>query len=111
MDEQKNRKKQLPLLALRGLTVFPYMVLHFDVGREKSIAALEKAMVDDQEIFLVAQKDMKIDDPKTDEIYSVGTVSKIKQLLKLPGDSIRVLVDFSVGRLSNIPRLSLIMKW
>ncbi len=93
MDEQKNRKKQLPLLALRGLTVFPYMVLHFDVGREKSIAALEKAMVDDQEIFLVAQKDMKIDDPKTDEIYSVGTVSKIKQLLKLPGDSIRVLVE------------------
>lgn len=69
------------------------MVLHFDVGREKSIAALEKAMVDDQEIFLVAQKDMKIDDPKTDEIYSVGTVSKIKQLLKLPGDSIRVLVE------------------
>ena len=93
MDGQKNRKKQLPLLALRGLAVFPYMVLHFDVGREKSIAALEKAMVEDQEIFLVAQKDMKIEDPELDDIYSVGTVSKVKQLLKLPGDSIRVLVE------------------
>jgi len=93
VDEQKIRKKQLPLLALRGLAVFPYMVLHFDVGREKSIAALEKAMVDDQEIFLVAQKDMKVEDPEIDDIYSVGTVSKIKQLLKLPGDSIRVLVE------------------
>lgn len=93
VDGQKNRKKQLPLLALRGLAVFPYMVLHFDVGREKSIAALEKAMVEDQEIFLVAQKDMKIEDPELDDIYSVGTVSKVKQLLKLPGDSIRVLVE------------------
>lgn len=85
--------KRLPLLPLRGLTIFPYMVLHFDVGRAKSIAALEAAMVDNQEIFLVTQKDSKIEDPTVDDIYEVGTISKIKQLLKLPGDSIRVLVE------------------
>jgi len=93
MVEQNNRRRVLPLLPLRGLNVFPYMVLHFDVGRDKSIAALEQAMVEDQEIFLVAQKDMKIEEPTTEEIYTVGTVSKIKQLLKLPGDNIRVLVE------------------
>lgn len=92
MAEQKNMKK-LPLLALRGLNVFPYMVLHFDVGRDKSIAALEKAMVNDQEIFLVAQKDIKDEDPNVEDIFTVGTVSKVKQLLKLPGDNIRVLVE------------------
>ena len=80
-------------MPLRGLAVFPYMVLHFDVGREKSIAALEKAMIEDQELFLVTQKDAKDDDPGFDDIYHVGTVSKVKQLLKLPGDTIRVLVE------------------
>jgi len=60
--------KKLPLLPLRGLTIFPYMVLHFDVGRAKSIAALEAAMVNDQEIFLVTQKDTKIDEPEADDI-------------------------------------------
>ncbi|HZK35280.1 MAG TPA: endopeptidase La [Bacillota bacterium] len=84
---------RLPLLPLRGLTIFPYMVLHFDVGRAKSIAALEAAMVNNQEIFLVTQKDSKIEDPELDEIYEVGTVSKIKQMLKLPGDTVRVLVE------------------
>ncbi|HPT79338.1 MAG TPA: endopeptidase La [Candidatus Atribacteria bacterium] len=85
--------KRLPLLPLRGLTIFPYMVLHFDVGRAKSIAALEAAMIENQEIFLVTQKDSKIEDPTIDDIYEVGTISKIKQLLKLPGDTIRVLVE------------------
>ncbi|HHY83512.1 MAG TPA: endopeptidase La [Clostridiales bacterium] len=85
--------RRLPLLPLRGLTIFPYMVLHFDVGRAKSIAALEAAMVNDQEIFLVTQKDTKIDDPEIDDIFEVGTISKIKQLLKLPGETIRVLVE------------------
>lgn len=94
MERKKIIKKQvLPLLPLRGLTVFPYMILHFDVGREKSIKALEEAMVNDQLIFLVAQKDAKVDSPDIDDIYSVGTISKIKQLLKLPGDTIRVLVE------------------
>jgi len=85
--------KILPLLPLRGLTVFPFMTLYFDVGREKSIKALEEAMINDQLIFLVAQKDASTDSPDTDEIYSVGTISKVKQLLKLQGDTIRVLVE------------------
>ena len=69
------------------------MVLHFDVGRPKSIAALEAAMVNDQEIFLSSQVDSKIDEPDQNEIYEVGTIAKIKQMLKLPGDTIRVLVE------------------
>jgi len=85
--------KILPLLPLRGLTVFPFMTLYFDVGREKSIKALEEAMINDQLIFLVAQKDASSDAPEVDEIYSIGTVSKVKQLLKLQGDTIRVLVE------------------
>ncbi|SEF84733.1 ATP-dependent Lon protease [Caloramator fervidus] len=83
----------LPLIALRGVTIFPHMVLHFDVGRQKSILALEEAMVKDQIIFLVTQKDPKVEDPDIDDMYKIGTVSKIKQILKLPGDNIRVLVE------------------
>jgi len=94
LESKKTIKKQiLPLLPLRGLTVFPYMILHFDVGREKSIKALEEAMLNDQLIFLVAQKEAKNDSPTKEDIYNVGTISKVKQLLKLPGDTIRVLVE------------------
>jgi ATP-dependent Lon protease len=94
MKSKKVIKKQvLPLLALRGLTVFPYMILHFDVGREKSVKALEEAMMNNQLIFLVAQKDAGTDEPDEKDIYNVGTISKVKQLLKLPGDTIRVLVE------------------
>lgn len=85
--------KRLPMLPLRGLTIFPYMVLHFDVGRSRSIAALEEAMVNNQEIFLVTQQDIKVDEPEMEDIFEVGTISKIKQLLKLPGETIRVLVE------------------
>lgn len=84
---------KLPLLALRGLVVFPDMILHFDVGRVKSINALEKAMVEDQYIFVVAQKEAQVDEPKEEDLFVVGTVCRIKQLLKLPGDTIRVLVE------------------
>lgn len=87
------KKQELPLLPLRGLTVFPYMILHFDVGRVKSIKALEEAMINNQLIFLVTQKDAKNDSPNVDDIYKIGTISKVKQLLKLPGDTIRVLVE------------------
>jgi ATP-dependent Lon protease len=93
MQKSKENIKRLPLLPLRGLSIFPYMVLHFDVGREKSIRALEEAMINDQLIFLVTQKDAHTDLPTTEDFYSVGTISKIKQLLKLPGDTIRVLVE------------------
>lgn len=93
MPKRKDDYKRLPLLPLRGLSIFPYMVLHFDVGREKSIRALEEAMINDQLIFLVTQKDAHTDLPNTEDFYEVGTISKIKQLLKLPGDTIRVLVE------------------
>ncbi len=85
--------RTIPLLPLRGLLVFPNMVLHFDVGRDKSIGALEEAMVADQKILLVAQKDAKVDFPNRREIYTTGTVAKIKQLLKMPQDTIRVLIE------------------
>lgn len=83
----------LPMIPLRGLTVFPNMVLHFDIGREKSINALEKAMVLNQYIFLSAQKDESTDLPTPEDFFHIGTIGKIKQMLKLPGDSIRVLVE------------------
>ncbi|OQB15933.1 MAG: Lon protease 1 [Firmicutes bacterium ADurb.Bin193] len=89
----RTKKITLPVLPLRGLCVFPYMVLHFDVGREKSVAALEAAMIGDQKIFLVAQMDAQKDEPSFNDLYSFGTVAKVKQLLKLPGGSIRVLVE------------------
>ncbi|MBO5501874.1 MAG: endopeptidase La [Clostridia bacterium] len=95
MQETSRRtlRRMLPLLPLRGIMVFPHMVMHFDVGRPKSVAALEKAMMDDQLIFLVAQRDADVDDPKNSDLYRVGTVARIKQVLNLPGDSIRVLVE------------------
>ncbi len=85
--------KNMPLLPLRGVMVFPYMIIHLDVGREKSIAALEKAMVQDRLIMLSTQKDANTDKPEPDDIFKVGTVAEVKQLLKLPGGTIRVLVE------------------
>ena len=83
----------LPMIPLRGLTIFPNMVLHFDIGREKSINALEKAMISNQYIFLATQIDENTDLPTPDDFYKIGTIAKIKQMLRLPGDSIRVLVE------------------
>ncbi|MBR0597124.1 endopeptidase La [Clostridiales bacterium BAD-6] len=83
----------MPMIPLRGLSIFPYMVLHFDIGREKSISALEKAMMMNQLVFLSAQKDADTDLPTHDDFYKIGTIAKIKQMLKLPGDAIRVLVE------------------
>ncbi|MFD1449824.1 endopeptidase La [Oceanobacillus sojae] len=84
---------KMPLLPLRGLIVFPSMVLHLDVGRDKSIASLEQAMLADQYIFLASQKKMNSDDPNPADIYNVGTVAKIKQITKLPNGTQRVLVE------------------
>lgn len=86
-------KKQLPLIPLRGMSIFPHMVIHFDVGRKRSINALEKAMVEESLILLCTQKDAKIEEPSLEDFYHIGTVAKIKQMLKLPGGSIRVLVE------------------
>lgn len=85
--------KQVPLLPLRGLLVFPSMVLHLDVGRDKSVTALEKAMVGDQTIFLAVQKKVSLSEPEADDIYRVGTLAKVNQMLKLPNGTIRVLVE------------------
>ncbi len=89
----KLNKETLPLIPVRGLVVFPQMVLHFDVARPKSITALENAMASNQLVFLSTQKDVTIEVPDKDDIYEIGVVAKIKQLLKLPGDSVRVLVE------------------
>ncbi len=83
----------LPLIPLRGITIFPNMVIHFDVGREKSINAIEKAMITKQRVFLATQKDDKIDLPTSKDFYRVGTIAKVKQVLKLSNDSVRVLVE------------------
>ncbi|NLV88749.1 MAG: endopeptidase La [Tissierellia bacterium] len=95
--------KTLPLIPLRGISIFPHMVVHFDVGREKSISALEKSMMEDATIFLCSQKDAKINDPTVDDFYHIGTIAKIKQMLKLPGGSIRVLIEgINRGRIIEI---------
>ncbi|MBM7691962.1 ATP-dependent Lon protease [Peribacillus deserti] len=88
-----NNELLVPLLPLRGLLVYPTMVLHLDVGRDKSVHALEKAMVDDHLIFLTTQKDVSIDEPAEQDIYEMGTLTKVKQMLKLPNGTIRVLVE------------------
>lgn len=98
----ENNFLKLPVIPLRGVNIFPHMVLHFDVGREKSVAAVEEAMSTDQKIFLVAQRDAKVEEPSADEIYNIGTICHIKQFVKLPGDQLRVLVEGEQrGRISN----------
>ncbi|MCU5379144.1 endopeptidase La [Bacillus cereus] len=93
MSSMNTNERIVPLLPLRGVLVYPTMVLHLDVGRDKSIQALEQAAMDENIIFLAMQKEMNIDDPKKDDIYSVGTVAKVKQMLKLPNGTLRVLVE------------------
>ena len=90
-DEEDRR--ELPLLPLRGILVFPYMVIHLDVGRDKSVKAIEEAMIQDRMIFLATQKEAQTDEPDEKDIYSIGTIAEVKQLLKLPGGTIRVLVE------------------
>ncbi|MGH1042480.1 endopeptidase La [Bacillus wiedmannii] len=93
MSSMNTNERIVPLLPLRGVLVYPTMVLHLDVGRDKSIQALEQAAMDENIIFLAMQKEMNIDNPKEDDIYSVGTVAKVKQMLKLPNGTLRVLVE------------------
>ena len=94
MTEYENELTlEYPTIPLRGVSVFPGSVVHFDVGREKSVKALEEAMMRDQMLFLVSQKDAEVDNPTPDDYYKVGTISSIKQMLKLPGGLVRVLVE------------------
>ncbi|WP_075619971.1 endopeptidase La [Paenisporosarcina indica] len=90
---KETKEKVVPLLPLRGLLVFPTMVLHIDVGRERSVAALEQALLTDSIVFLAAQKDMSVEQPVKEDLYQVGTLAHINQMVKLPNGTIRVLVE------------------
>lgn len=93
----------MPALALRGLTIYPDMLLHFDVGREASIKALEEAMESGKPIFLITQKDLKVESPQEKDLFTIGTVSNVRQILRLPGKSVRVMVEgVQRGRVHSI---------
>ncbi|ANU23619.1 endopeptidase La [Planococcus donghaensis] len=99
---KKKGTKHVPLLPLRGLLVFPTMVLHIDVGRDRSVAALEKALLEDNIVFLATQKDMSVEEPKRADLHKIGTLAYVKQMLKLPNGTIRVLVEgLERGQLKN----------
>lgn len=83
----------LPLVPLRGVTVFPNMIMHLDIGRENSVNALEAAMVEDRRVFLTAQKNSDDDDPKKDDLFKIGSVAEIRQIIKIPDGNVRVLVE------------------
>ena len=94
---------ELPLIPLRGLAIFPYMILNFDVGREISLKALDAGALNDNLIFLTSQKEAETDEPTTEDFYHIGTVCKIKQMIKLPGDTVRVLVEgISRGKIKEV---------
>ena len=103
-DFEDNKLLKLPVIPLRGLVVFPDMVLHFDVGRKKSVMALKNAMEKDQKVFLVCQKDASVDDPKLDDLFEIGVVCQVKQMLRIPNsDNLRVVVEgVDRGRLVRI---------
>lgn len=94
---------ELPLIPLRGLAIFPYMILNFDVGREISLKALDAGALNDDLVFLTSQKEVETDEPTTDDFYHVGTICKIKQMIKLPGNTVRVLVEgISRGKIKEV---------
>lgn len=92
-NEEQIDYTTIPLLPLRGVIVFPYTVIHLDVGRKKSIQAIEEAMLGSRHIFLATQKEAQNDEPEEDDIYHLGTVAEVKQILKMPGGTMRVLVE------------------
>lgn len=98
-----NLNYMLPAVALRGLTILPDMIIHFDLSRKKSIQAIENAMMEEQKIFLVTQRDMETEDPGKEELYSVGTIALVKQVTRLPHNIVRVLVEgLERGRLIQL---------
>ena len=95
----------MPVIALRGLTVFPNVLIHFEVARETSVRALETAMTAGSPVFLVGQKDIGVEEPGPDDLYQVGTISNIRQILRMPGDNVRVMVEGATrGRLLQLLR-------
>lgn len=98
-----NEIKSLPMVPLRGMTIMPGMVVHFDVSRERSIAAVQEAMVEEQKIFLTAQRSIDTEDPGAEDVYEIGTVASVRQIIKLPKQIVRVLVSGETrGRLKEI---------
>ncbi len=106
MTVERENRIEIPVLALRDVVVYPHMVIPLFVGREKSIRCLEAAMDNDKQIFLVAQKDASVDEPSSEDIYSVGTIATILQLLKLPDGTVKVLVEGNVrGEIDTLSQL------
>ena len=104
-EEQEERKDLFPCIPLRGVSIFPNTVVHFDIGREKSIRALEKAMATDKLMFVSTQKEEGVLIPTFEDIYAIGCIVKIKQMLKIQGDAVRVLVE-GVCRAEVIERIT-----
>lgn len=92
-----SEKRTLPLLPLRGLVVYPHMMVNLDVGRDRSVAAIERAIAGDSCILVVSQKEPETDDPTAADLYDVGTVAEIRQFLRMPEGVLRILVD-EIGR-------------
>src|SRR6202166_4667424 len=92
-SKEKSDTRRLPMMPIRDVVIFPYMMTPFVVGRDSSVRALEEALASDKKIFLATQHDASVDEPRPDEIYSVGTVANIVQSLKLPDGNIKVLVE------------------
>ena len=88
-----NKRKNIPLLPLRGLLVYPSMILHIDVGRERSVFAIEHAIAQDNLIFLATQRDMSIENPEPEDLYEIGTLAYVKSLTQLPNGTYRVLIE------------------
>ncbi|MCD8050205.1 MAG: endopeptidase La [Clostridiales bacterium] len=93
ISESVTNTTDMPAMALRGLTIFPGMTVHFDVGREASIRALNVAMEDGDTIFLVTQKDLAVEEPEQKDLYGMGTIVAVRQMLRLPGDNVRIMVE------------------
>jgi ATP-dependent Lon protease len=103
MENEYSNLNQLPMLPLRGIFVFPHTITHLDVGREKSIRAIEDAALHEQTVFLATQKDATIEDPTPEDLYAYGTIAVIKQMIKLPGGVVRVLIEGQGrGKIENL---------
>src|ERR1041385_105188 len=92
-SKEKSDSKRLPMMPIRDVVIFPYMMTPFVVGRESSVRALEEALAGDKRVFLATQHDASVDDPKPNEIYQVGTIANIVQSVKLPDGNVKVLVE------------------
>ena len=101
--------EKLPMIALRGLSVFPSMILNFDIERPISIAALDRAMEEERRIFLLAQKDADVEEPGQNDLYSIGCIAYVRQILRMPSGGVRVLVEGK--NRARLNRLTLFRPW